>query len=307
MQNAERTLDGAARSIRSAPWATRSAVIAWGAIALLTMSSWPESAQAQDGLDACGNIHVEAQAECEVIPPSVECESMCTPLSVRATCSARLAADCAGSCTELPSVDCSATCVAECSAECTVDPGKFDCRGACAADCSGHCEAGCAANEDEASCQATCEGSCGVSCDSHCDVELPEADCDAGCEASCDGSCEVDTNLDCQIDCQAEAHADCEAEVTGGCKTACETEEGALFCDGQYVDHGNNLEQCLEALRNLDVQVTAEAHGSAQGSVNSSCSLARPGVHAVGARAWGVLGAVVALFYRRKRSGTSNA
>ena len=39
------------------------AVVTSGALALM-----PERAYA--GLDACGNIHVEAQAECVVVPPS---------------------------------------------------------------------------------------------------------------------------------------------------------------------------------------------------------------------------------------------
>lgn len=263
----------------------------------------PSLAQAQDGLAACGNIHVEAEAQCEVIPPSVECESMCTPVTVKAACSAMLAAECDGMCDELPSVDCSGQCVAECSAECTVDPGKFDCRAACEGDCSGRCDAACAASEDGAGCMAMCQGSCSVSCDSHCDVELPEADCDASCEASCEGSCQVETNLDCQISCQAEAHADCELEVTGGCKTACESMEGALFCDGQYVDHGSNLEQCLDALRNLDAHVEVMAEGHAEGSVSSNCSVALPGSkRAAQPAAWAMLGLLFALAHRRKRT-----
>jgi hypothetical protein len=276
-----------------------SSLKAWGTFAITALGLWPQLASAQDGLDACGNIHVEAQAECEVIPPSVDCESMCTPVSVRASCSAQLAAECDGSCSELPSVDCTGQCVADCSAECTVDPGEFDCQGACEADCSGHCAAGCAADADEASCMAACEGNCSASCEGSCDVELPEADCDGRCEASCEGSCEVDANLDCQIDCQAEAQADCEAELTGGCKVDCESEEGALFCDGQYVDHGDNLQQCLDALRNLDVEVQAEAHGEARGEASASCGVAQPGAPAKGAPSWSVLGLLLALAYRR--------
>lgn len=270
-----------------------------GTFAIGVLSVWPQLASAQDGLEACGNIHVEAQARCEVVPPSVECESMCTPVSVRASCSAQLAVECDANCNELPSVECSGQCVADCSAECTVDPGRFDCHVACQADCSGHCAAGCKADADEAGCMAACEGSCSASCDGSCDVELPEADCDAQCEASCEGSCEVDANLDCQVDCQVEARADCEADLTGGCKVDCESEEGALFCDGQYVDHGDNLEQCLDALRNLDVEVDVEAHGSAQGEASASCSVARPGAFGAGALRWSALGLLLALAYRR--------
>jgi len=273
--------------------------ITWcGAIATAVLASWSQPASAQSGLEACGNIHVEAQAACEVVPPSVECESMCTPVKVRAACSGRLAVACDAGCDELPSVDCSAKCVADCSGECKVDPGKFDCAVACQADCSGRCDAGCAASADKAGCMASCEGSCSASCDSHCDVELPEVDCDAKCEAGCEGSCQVDANLDCQVDCQAEGRVDCEAELTGGCKVDCEHEDGALFCDGQYVDHGDNLEQCLDALQNLDVQV--EAHGEASGSVSSNCSVAQPGTRNA-SFGLGLAGAMLALVLRRRR------
>ena len=271
-----------------------------GAIATLILASWSQPAKAQSGLEACGNIHVEAQASCEVIPPSVDCESMCTPVKVRAACSGRLAVACDAGCNELPSVDCSAECVADCSGECKVDPGKFDCAAACRADCSGRCDAGCAGSEDGASCMASCEGSCSASCDSHCDVDLPKANCDASCKASCEGSCQVETNLDCQIDCQARGRVDCEAELTGGCKVDCKREDGALFCDGQYVDHGDNLQQCLDALQNLDVQVQAEGHAEASGSVNSNCSTTRPGARSDGL-GLGLGGAMLAFLLRRRR------
>jgi hypothetical protein len=276
-------------------------LFALSTIAVAALSLSPQLASAQDGLDACGNIHVAAQARCEVVPPSVDCESMCTPVNVRATCSARIAAECEGGCDELPSIDCSAKCVADCTGQCTVDPGKFDCRAACEADCSGHCEAGCAGNSDKASCMSSCEGSCSASCDSSCDVELPQADCDASCEASCEGSCTVDANLDCQVECAVDAQADCEAELTGGCKVDCESEEGALFCGGQYVDYGDNLQQCLDALQNLDIEVEAEAHGHAEGSASSSCGVS-PFAAATSSPTWGALGALFALTYRRLRT-----
>lgn len=261
-------------------------------------------AQAQDGLDACGNIRVEAEAQCEVVPPSVDCEGMCTPVTVRAACDARVVAECDGRCNELPSVDCTGQCVADCSAECTVDPGEFDCQATCEADCSGRCQGACSASDDEAECMALCEGSCDASCESRCDVELPEADCEGRCEASCDGSCRVETNIDCQIECQLDVRGDCEADLTGGCELDCQREDGALFCDGQYVDHGEDLQQCLDALQNLDVEVETEAHGEARGSasVDSSCSVTDPGAKA--ASFFPVLGALslLALSYRRNRS-----
>src|SRR5215510_14097133 len=82
---------------------------------------------ARADLADCGNISLEAKAECEVIPPTAQCQAMCTPISVRAACSARLAVDCEAGCDKLPSVDCKGSCYADCDADCKVDPGKFDC------------------------------------------------------------------------------------------------------------------------------------------------------------------------------------
>jgi MYXO-CTERM domain-containing protein len=269
--------------------------------------------RAHAGLDACGDIHVEAQAQCEVVPPSAACEGMCEPLSVQAACAVKLAAQCRAECDELPSVSCSGSCQASCETKCEVDPGKFDCEAECEADCSGNCEASCQGDEDGGKCLARCEGSCSASCDSHCDVELPEADCDGRCEASCEGSCEVDTNIDCQASCQAELEADCVLEVEGGCEVACETREGALFCDGQYIDHKNNLEECAAALEAaLDIEVEGHAHGesscdggrctaSGEAEASSNCSVVEPGAER---STWGWSGlalALVGLCMRRRR------
>jgi hypothetical protein len=160
-------------------------------------------------------------------------------------------------------------------------------------------------------------GSCSASCEGKCDVELPEADCDAGCEASCEGSCEADANFDCQLNCQARGYGECETDVQGGCDVACETEEGALFCDGEYIDHGGNLEECIAALRaklNIKVEASAmgsssceggscQAEGSANAKVTSDCATAGAPTHERGRFALGflvMLGVVVAT--RRARS-----
>jgi len=247
--------------------------------------------RAEADLSACGDINVEAQAMCTVIPPSAQCETMCTPVSVRAACRAKLAADCDIGCDELPSVQCSGSCYADCEADCRVDPGKFNCEASCNADCSGRCAASCSANPRGGNCMAECTGSCSVSCRKSCDVELPSADCRGKCEAGCEGSCKVETNIDCQAECQAEGYVDCEAEVTGGCKTRCQSREGALFCDGQFVDYEDNLQMCVDALRAVfDANVDASASGDAdcegdtceasgRASVSSDCTTAGPGTN----------------------------
>lgn len=254
------------------------------AVALLGIAGAPKIARAD--LSDCGDISLEAEAECSVIPPTASCDVMCTPISVRAACSAKLAASCEAGCDKLPSVDCSGKCVAECTGDCTVDPGKFDCQAACRADCSGSCGAKCSANSDKAGCMAECSGACSVSCKGSCDVAPPSASCDAKCEAGCEGSCKVDTNFDCQASCQAKGYAKCEADIQGSCKAKCKSTKGALFCDGQFVDNGDDLDMCIDALKaafNAKVTIKASSEGesgcdggtceaSGRAKVSSDCS-----------------------------------
>lgn len=269
---------------------------------------------ARADLGACGEVDVRANAECTVVPPSAQCETMCTPISVRAACSAKLAASCDAECTKLPSVDCNASCQAGCKGDCTIDPGKFDCRVDCQADCDGRCTAGCSTKSDKTKCMASCSGACSTSCDKQCDVQLPSANCDAVCKASCDGSCRVDTNLDCQIDCQAKGYLKCEADVTGGCKTRCKTKEGALFCDGNFVDTGDKLQECADALRDvLNAHVMASSSGSSgcdggvcaakgEAEVSSDCAVAAVGGrHSQTGALWLLLAAAGSVWRIRKR------
>jgi len=51
---------------------------------------------------------------------------------------------------------------------------------------------------------------------------------------------------------------------------ACSDPKGALFCDGNYVDHGGNAQACLDAIRaalpNVTIDTSATAMGSCSGS-----------------------------------------
>lgn len=283
-----------------------------GHTAALVCAAWTLGAAlpAEAGLAECGDIHVEAMATCEVL---VECAAMCEPFSVRAACAARLHAECDVDCAELPSIDCAGACQADCQARCgDFEPGAFDCRADCQADCSGDCSAHCESAENSTECEASCTASCDAHCEGSCSVEPPAADCDASCEASCEGSCTADANLDCQIDCQTYGFAQCEAEVRGGCEVACESDEGALFCDGQYVDHGDNLQQCIDALEAaLDLQV--ETHAEAQCSdgqceARASASVSSSGLCSASSGRGGatsgalLLAGVLPLALRRRRS-----
>ena len=261
--------------------------------AALCLAAAPRQAHA--GIDACGDIYVEASAECELIPPGADCDVRCTPISVQATCSAELYASCSGECNGSATVECTGSCEADCSAECEVNPGSFDCtaecQGGCEADCSGSCAAGDAGAECRASCQATCSGHCDASCSG----TPPSADCEAKCSARCEGSCTAEANFTCQVDCQADGYATCTVETQGSCETHCDTQEGALFCNGEYVDYGGNLDECVEALMDLlDIEVEGYARADCD---DDSCEAEAGG--SVGCQVGGGTGAgtgVLALF-----------
>ncbi len=242
------------------------------ALALFAPLTW--SGQAQAGLGACGDIHVEANAQCEV-KGGIECQAECTPVAFEAECAADLTVNCGGTCNIAADVGCTADCSAECMGSCEVNPGEFDCRGECSADCSANCEGSCNADSSGSECIASCEATCEGSCSANCDVIAPTADCSGKCEASCSGQCEAEVNIDCQVECQADGYAGCKADFEGGCKAECDVEQGALFCDGQYVDHGNNLEECVGALRALlDIEVSGYAEAECSGN---ECSAAAGG------------------------------
>ncbi len=244
----------------------------------------------------CGNIHVDAEAECTM---EVEggCDVMCTPLA----CSATLYVECSGSC----DLQAEASCTAECDFDGCVtkcERGSFDCSASCQADCGAtcgaDCEAQCEADGNSAECQARCEGSCEATCqgecDAHCDVELPN--CETKCDAACEGSCTARANMDCQTECQSDGYLAC----TGGCEAECERPDGAIFCDGQWVDHGGHLEACIMSIKeHVDGDFRASgsaecengscrAEGEATAEASASCAMQR------GASP-GPLGAVAAL------------
>lgn len=288
--------------------------------ALCAASLWfaPAPAHAKPGvaLDACGNVHVEVDAQCVVVPPSAQCKAMCDPISVEAACAADLSVECRGECDKLPSVTCMGDCRADCEGDCRVDPGKFDCKTRCEADCGGSCDTQCARAGNRTECETSCEGSCSAYCDSSCDIEAPSVDCDAHCEASCNGSCEVETNLDCQVACQSRGKVECTARVKGGCEVQCQAQEGALFCNGQYIDHDDQLQECVDALRAaVEAHVMIETSGesmcangtctaSGRAKVKSDCAVLDPGAaNSSGASSWlaGIAIGLGVLLSRRRR------
>ena len=263
---------------------------------------------ARAGLEACGDIHVEANAQCKV-EVSGGCVAKCTPISFYAACSAEGYATCEGDC-DLPSVECDASCEGSCQAECDTNENfscEGNCTGSCDADCSGQCSAAGNKGECEAQCKATCKGECEGSCNG------APVECDGQCKGSCEGSCKAKTNMSCQVECQGELSASCQSKLEGGCKVACESPEGALFCNGQYVDHGGNMKDCIAALNAmLTVKVDASATGSiecsggsceAEGEAEAGCSMSVANQPSDGSTPYaiGLLGALGALVFGRSR------
>ncbi len=262
-----------------------------------------------DLLSSCGNIDVQANASCK-LETSGGCSADCTPVHFEAACAAQLEVMCSGQCTASADVNCTASCSGNCEASCNAQPGTFDCEGSCEADCSGSCQGACQSNGNQSQCEATCKGRCGADCHGHCSATPPSATCQARCQASCSGSCTAKANVSCDVDCQANGYANCEAMLTGGCQAQCTEPKGALFCDGQYVDTGNNLQQCLDDLKsvlNITVEGSASGNcsgsqcsGEAQGSVKA-CSAASGGKPGPGGLFLAGLGAVVAAVVRRRK------
>jgi uncharacterized protein (TIGR03382 family) len=69
--------------------------------------------------------------------------------------------------------------------------------------------------------------------------------------------------------CQSSGYASCKSMLKGGCEAECDSPEGAIFCDGNYVDHGGNAQECIDAIR-AAVNITVDT--SARGSYNAECS-----------------------------------
>jgi hypothetical protein len=263
-----------------------------------------------DALSACGAFEFSAGAQCEM-RVSGGCTTSCEPVSFTAECSAELYVGCQGQCNAQIEAGCSATCDASCHAQCDVDPGKFDCAASCRADCGATCNARCAGAANGAECAASCKATCGGQCDARCEVVKPSADCDAKCKATCDGSCSAKANMDCQIDCQSDGYVDCKTDLKGGCETACQRPEGALFCDNQFVDVGDQIDACVAELQAaLQIEVTGYAEGNAECSGGRCTAEGEAGFSCMQGRgdtsgsALGVLGALAAFglaLSRRKK------
>ena len=249
--------------------------------AALAVAATLAAVPAHAGIDACGNIDVTADAQCQAIIDPVACKAECTPPKLEAACAAKLEAGCETTCNKLPSASCTGSCQGDCETECNVKPAEFDCEGNCTATCEGDCSSKCsgmasASGGDagaSAHCEAECKASCSGECHGSCTATAAQVDCASKCTASCQGSCKVDTNFDCQTTCQGQGFVKCQADLQeGSCNVQCQKPEGAIFCDGQFVDNGGNAKACIDALNAyLKAHVMASASGTS-GCDNGACS-----------------------------------
>ncbi|MGC4095152.1 MAG: hypothetical protein QM756_45985 [Polyangiaceae bacterium] len=284
-------------------------LVASSAVAFLFALTTVRPAHA--GLAACNNINVEASSTCEVTPPSVDCTAACTPITFEAACSAELEVSCDGECTVNASATCTGSCDATCEASCTGTPATFDCKADCSLRAQASCEGNCTSAANKTQCKAACKATASADCDAECKVTPPTATCMAKCQASCKGSCHAEANAKCQVDCQTKGYATCEAKLQGHCDVDCKsTGSGALYCDGQYIDHGGNLDECIKSINavvTVDVKGSSSCSGNtcqAEGSAEASCTVAR--VLGSGAGANGgyvaLLAGIVGLAARRRRN-----
>jgi MYXO-CTERM domain-containing protein len=233
------------------------------------------TANAEPRKEACGNLELLAVGECHF---EVEggCKAQCQPLNLVAACD--------GQCNADISVECTSSCSGACVADCTAQPATFDCRGSCVQDCNAQIATRCDSGDQD--CITYCEADCESNCDAQCEAVAPQADCETQCQGCCGGSCETDANFDCSFKCSV--------DLQGGCEVACDTPEGALFCDGQYIAV-TDVQDCVDYLAteyNYEVKVEAKA------SATISCAA---GGAAPSTGALVLLGAAAGLTAARRR------
>lgn len=252
---------------------------------ILSLALLLVSTSAAAATNPCGNIELTAIGSCK-IETSGGCKAQCEPLS--------LVASCDGQCNLSVDTKCSGTCQADCEAKCNVDPPKFNCQAQCTSDCRARIAVRCESEQDKAGCQSYCDAMCDTDCRTQCDPVAAMADCKGKCQGSCSGSCETDANFSC-------SYTQCSAQLKGGCQASCDAPEGALFCDGQFINV-SDLAACAEYLAtNFKVSVDLKASASAKADgTGASCAVSGGPASSLGwlAAALGLL----ALGGRRKKA-----
>ncbi len=241
-------------------------------------------------LDACGGVWLEGLAEgsCEVVPVQ-ECETRCQTVSAVTVCAARLTTECNSSCTLEASVECEGSCGETCVGDCSTDVEQQppNCMGLCMSDCQMEATAGCEDTDKHGQCRSSGAHCCADRCRNECDQATETTTCEPVCTSACTGSCDARANLQCQVGCQAERFTTCEETVVEECNTECEQTGAAIFCEGQFLATGGDLEACANDLAasfdfQLDVEIDidvecsdggCEAEGEGEGDAGVGCGL----------------------------------
>ncbi len=215
-------------------------------------------AQAQSA-ESCGNFDFSSGISCKI---EVEggCQAQCTPLKFEAACT--------GGC----SVEADTQCVDSCGTQCvlTCDPSLLDCFAGCHSECDAPTQELCESNGTRDDCADVAIAECDIHCNESC--EVPPSDCQEHCNRCCTGSCTTQVNFDCNLSCFA--------ELEGGCDVQCAKPNGALFCNGQYVN-ASDIEECILYLSQQGIDVDVSARGSVtcdlsgcEGDGSTGCSAA---------------------------------
>lgn len=232
------------------------AAAVWAALAL--------AADAHAGIPECHDLRLEdvTSGSCE-LRGSANCRASCDRLGIyKKACATKLHTVCRQDCTLSAQPTCTDSCTESCQSEC--DRGlSITCQHNCFGECIGSCDAKCQGAADGAQCHASCEATCDGECDVRC-RPVVDASCYTHCIECCGGSCTAQANMDCQETCQDKQFEDCEHELEIDCSGSCNV-EGALFCNGEYMLSGPDLEDCVQA---LIARGTLDASVQARGDVN---------------------------------------
>jgi MYXO-CTERM domain-containing protein len=208
---------------------------------------------ARAGVPECGNIRIEAGAQCR-LELGGGCEAQCSLGVYEKACATYGYQTCNETCTLPPVPECTDECTELCADQCEVGI-EVVCHQNCFPECVDECAASCEAAEDTIQCRASCEATCDGECDHQCAMLPVDASCYSHCLECCGGSCNASANMDCQLECQDHAlWEQCEYELQVKCDASCDV-EGALFCDGQLVAAGAELEACASALVQQGIEV----------------------------------------------------
>jgi hypothetical protein len=235
----------------------------------------------------CGWLVAGGDLQCKLVVSG--CSVECTPVSFTAQCGAT----CEGNCNVTVDASCEGSCESSCMGHCT--PGHIDCEGDCETSCGTECTTYCNAHPTETACVTDCHSNCATSCQSHC--AITPASCEESCQASCQGSCNAHVDASCQARCQG----GCTSMLTGGCEDDCDGLNGALFCNGQYVELGDFTSCVAEFAPSLALDLTCNGAGC-QGVGSATCSTTQASDEPVSFAAIGALAFGVGLIATRRRN-----